>query len=77
MARTTLRIDRIDDQYTVQVEPDGTPVAFAGRAEALSAALDLARAKWNFAGEPTAVSYPARCGTDVLFFGGTCDDEEE
>jgi hypothetical protein len=77
MARTHLRIDRIDHRYTVQVGPQGTPVAFAGRAEALCAALDIARAKWDFAGEPTAVSFPTTAGTDVLLFGGASNDEEE
>lgn len=77
MARTILHIDRDDDRYTVQVGKDGTPVAFAGRAEALCAALDIARAKWNFAGEPTAVRFPTGAGTDVLLFGGASNDEEE
>jgi hypothetical protein len=77
MERTLLRIDRIDERYTVQVGQEGTPVEFSGRAEALCAALDIARAKWTFAGEPTAVTYPSGQGTDVLLFGGAGRDEEE
>jgi hypothetical protein len=78
MARTYFRIDRVADRYTVQIDGDGAPVVFSDRAEALSAALDIAKAKWNFAGQPTAVSYPlGKSGTDVLFFGGACNDEEE
>ena len=77
MERTTLRIDCADNGYTVQVGEEGTPVAFSGRAEALCAALDIARAKWTFAGEPTAVTFPSAAGTDVLLFGGASNDEEE
>ena len=77
MERTTLRIDCNDQGYTVQVGEEGTPIAFAGRAEALCAALDIARAKWDFAGEPTAVTFPSGDNTDVLLFGGGSDDEEE
>jgi hypothetical protein len=77
MSRTLVRIDRIADLYTVKVGEDGTPVTFAGRAEALCAALDVARAKWNFAGEPTAVTFPSGTRTDVLLFGGASNDEEE
>ena len=77
MARTFLRIDRHRDFYTVQVGEDGTPVPFAGRAEALCAALELARAKWEFAGEPTVVSFPVRSGIDSVCFGDASNDGSE
>ena len=73
---TFLHIDRVDDLYTVRIDGEPAPVVFAGRAEALSAALDIARAKWSFAGQPSVVSYPLDSdGTDVLYVGGAGDED--
>lgn len=79
MDRTYFRIDRSDDdQWAVHVEGGSLPVYFPERADALAAALDIARAKWEKAGQPTAVMYPIPGHrTDVLLFGGACNDEEE
>ncbi len=79
MDRTYFHIDRCDDEHwAVHVDGGSLPVVFADRAEAVAAALDIARAKWEFAGHPTAVMFPVHGdGTDVLLFGGTCSHEEE
>ena len=79
MDRTFFRIDRVDDDaYAVHIDGDGVPVVFADRADALAAAIDIAKAKWSFAGQPIAISYPlATSGTDVLLFGETRDDADQ
>ena len=79
MDRTFFHIDRCDDEHwAVHVDGGSLPVVFTDRAEAVAAALGIARAKWEFAGQPTAVTFPIPGdGTDVLLFGGACNDEEE
>jgi hypothetical protein len=59
MDRTYFRIDRCDDEHwAVHVDGGSVPVVFTDRAEAVAAALGIARAKWEFAGQPTAVTFP-------------------
>jgi hypothetical protein len=79
MDRTYFHIDRCDDDHwAVHVDGGSLPVVFADRSEAVAAALGIARAKWEYAGQPTAVTFPIPGdGTDVLLFGGACNDEEE
>ena len=79
MDRTYFHVDRQDDDHwTVYVDGNDEPVVFGERAEAVAAALGIARAKWEYAGQPTAVTFPVPgIGTDVLLFGGACEHEEE
>lgn len=79
MDRTYFHVDRMDDdQWAVRVDGSDEPVVFGERAEAVAAALGIARARWEYAGQPTAVTFPVLGnGTDVLLFGGACGHEEE